>query len=139
MYITPEEINTHLNVESVEAISDGDETLLQAAIDGAIVETKSYLSGFDVATEFSKSKTEGTDYRNPLLIIFLKDIIVWHFINICNVNISMDIRQDRYNRAIAWLKSVQKGEVNPDLPALTDGEKVAPITYSSNSKRENHY
>ena len=141
MYITPEEITTHLNVESVEAISDGDETMLQAAIDGAYVETKSYLSAFDIADEFAKSKPTGsdTDTRNALLIIFVKDIAVWHFINICNVNVSMTVRENRYNRAIAWLKGVQKGEIIPDLPELPAEQKTDLITFSSNLKRNNHF
>ena len=72
MYITTDEVTTHLNVETIEAISDGDSTMLQAAIDAAYVEVKSYLSAFDVASEFSKT---GAD-RNALLIVFVKDVAV---------------------------------------------------------------
>ena len=141
MYNSPDEITTHLGVDSIEAISNGDETMLQAAIDGAYVETKSYLSAFDIATEFAKSKptNNDTDTRNALLIIFVKDIAVWHFINICNVNISMTIREDRYNRAVSWLKGVQRGEFIPDLPPLPVEQKTDLITFSSNPKRDNQF
>ena len=135
MYISPTEITTHLGAEQIEAISDGDSTMLQAAIDAAIVEAKGYLSAFDIEAELLKTGTA----RNPLLIIFIKDIAVWHFINICNVNTSMELRQDRYERAVAWLRAVQKGEVKPDLAELPAEEQAAIITYNSNTKRNNHY
>ena len=135
MYITTDEITTHLGVEQIEAISDGDSTMLQAAIDAAIVEAKSYLGAFDTAAELAKTGTA----RNPLLIIFVKDIAVWHFINICNVSTSLELRQDRYERAVAWLKAVQRGEVKPDLPELPTDQQAAIISYSSNTKRNNHF
>lgn len=135
MYITPEEITTHLGAEQIEAISDGDTTMLQAAIDAAIVEAKSYLSAFDVTAEFAKTGTA----RNPLLIIFIKDIAVWHFVNICNVNTSLELRQDRYERAVAWLKAVQKGELTPDLAALPAADQTGTIIANSNQKRNNHF
>ena len=135
MYITPDEITTHLGAEQIEAISDGDSTMLQAAIDGAMVEAKGYRHAFDIASELTKTGTA----RNALLIIFIKDIAVWHFINICNVNTSLEVRQDRYNRAVAWLKAVQKGEVMPDLQALPATDQTGTIIYNSNQKRSNHF
>lgn len=135
MYINPTEITTHLGAEQIEAISDGDETMLQASIDAAVAEAKGYLSNYDIATELAKT---GAD-RNALLMIFIKDIAVWHFINICNVNTSLEVRQDRYKTALAWLKAVQKGEVKPDLAEIPSDQQTAPITFSSNPKRENHY
>lgn len=137
MYISPTEITTHLGVEQIEAISDGDETMLTAAIDAATQEAKGYLKAYDIAAELAKTGAE----RNALLVIFIKDIAVWHFINICHVNTSMELRQDRYERAVAWLRAVQKGEVLPDLPTTeaVDGESnILPYKVSSNPKRNNH-
>jgi len=136
-YITPAEITTHLGAEQIEAISDGDETMLQAAINGAMVEAKGYLSAFDMATELAKNGAA----RNALLIIFIKDIAVWHFINICNVNTDIDLREKRYDRAVSWLISVQKGNVVPDITAKVDESGVAdnlPYKVTSNPKRTNH-
>lgn len=135
MYIETTELTTHLGAEQIEAISDGDSTMLQAAIDAAIVEAKGYLSAFHIEGELLKTGAA----RNALLVIFAKDIAVWHFVNICNVNTSMELRQDRYERAVAWLRAVQKGEVKPSLPELPTDEQAAIITYSSNTKRNNHY
>lgn len=135
MYISQNELSTHLHTEQIATIAQGDMTLVVAAIDAAIAEAKGYLTAYDIAAELAKAGGE----RNALLVIFIKDIAVWHFINICNLNTSLELRQDRYNRAVAWLRQVQKGEVKVDLPALPDGEAAGVITFDSNTKRNNHY
>ena len=73
------------------------------------------------------------------MVIFIKDIAVWHFVNLCNAGTDLQLRQDRYERAIDWLKSVQKGNVTPDLPAKPKGERTGIILFTSNPKRENHF
>jgi phage gp36-like protein len=136
-YITQEEITTHLGADQIEVISDGDDTALEFSIDAAIKEAKGYLQAFDIVSELTKTGSE----RNSLLMLFIKDLAVWHFVNICNVNTSMELRENRYNRAIAWLKDVQKGNVIPDLPEKvnTDGESNnLPYKVTSNPKRTNH-
>lgn len=137
MFIYLEELKTHLTDETVEVVSGGDETLLQAAIDGAVVEAKGYLSAFDTARVFAASGS----MRNPLLLIFIKDIAAWHFLNLCSAGADFKVRQDRYERAVAWLRSVQKGDVNPDLPRLQTDKKDMPsgIIYGSNPKRSQHF
>ena len=134
-YVTIEEIKTHLYEEQVDVITGGDNTILQSAIDAAISEAKGYLRAFDITTEFGKNG----DARNSLLIIFLKDITVWHFVNICNVNTDLGLQMERYKRAIDWLKAVQKGDVVPDLEPLPEENKTGIILFNSNHKRDNHY
>ena len=38
--------------------------------------------------------------RNPILLLYIKDIAVWHFINLANPNVEMQLRQDRYEKAV---------------------------------------
>ncbi|MDR2764737.1 MAG: DUF1320 domain-containing protein [Tannerella sp.] len=138
MFISTDELKTHLYGESIQAIGGGDGTILTAAIDGAIQEAKGYLAAYDRNAVFS---TTGAD-RNALLLIFVKDIAVWHYINLCNAGVELRLRQDRYERAVAWLRAVQKGEVTPDLPVAADDEGVNPsgaIMFGSNAKREQRY
>jgi phage gp36-like protein len=134
-YVTVEEIKTHLYEEQIDVITNGDDTILQSAIDAAQSEAKGYLRAFDISAEFEKSGSN----RNSLLIIFLKDIAVWHFINICNINTDLSLRLERYKRAIDWLKAVQKGDVAPDLEPLPEDRKTGVILFNSNPKRDNHY
>jgi phage gp36-like protein len=135
MFITKEELNTHLYDEQLTAIAGDDDTLITAAIDGAVAEAKGYLHKYDKAVIFAKVGTE----RNALLVIFVKDIAVWHFINLCNAGTDFKVRQDRYKAAIDWLKSVQAGDVVPDLelPAPVEGVSGG-YAWGSLPKRGNH-
>lgn len=132
-YIQPAEITTHLGAEQIEAISDGDETMLAKAISAAIIQATGYLSGYDVESEFAKAG----DQRNDLLVLWVKDIAVWHFINICNVNTSIELRAKRRDDAISDLRKIQKGDMVINLTPKTS-ESTIPYKFSSNQKRSNH-
>ena len=139
-FITPDELRTHLYRESVTAISRDDETLVTAAIDAAVQEAYSYLGAYDRARIFA---AEGPE-RNALLLVLVKDIAVWHFINLCNAGTELQLRQSRYERAVAWLRQVQKGEVKPFLPIVDeDGDGThdgaGEYIYGSNPKRSQHF
>ena len=138
MFITNEELLTHLYPESIEAISGDDERSLTAAVKGAIVQAKGYLHKYDIQKVFG---TTGDD-RDPFLLIIIKDIAVWHYINIANPNIDFSVREKRLNDAVAWLKGVQKGDIIPDFPLPTndDGtdQNTTGFRFGSNPKRRNH-
>ena len=74
-FITPKELETHLYKENIEAISREDETILTAAIDAALQEAYGYLGAYDRKKIFEATGSQ----RNALLLIFVKDIAVWHF------------------------------------------------------------
>jgi phage gp36-like protein len=140
MFITPQELETHLYKENIEVISREDETILTAAIDAACEETYGYLGGYDREAIFSAEENK----RNGLLLLFVKDIAVWHFVNLCNAGTDLALRQSRYERAVAWLRQVQKGEVTPRLPIIDhdgDGNPDSPgeYIYGSNPKRKQHF
>lgn len=138
MWVTKEDLATHLRNEQIAAIAREDETIVAAAIDGAVAEAKSYLKAFDVDVIFATVATE----RNQLLLIFVKDIAVFHLINLSNVNTGYEMRKQRYDRAIKWLESVQTGQVTPDLPIKKDesGNAVETrVKFGGNTKREQHF
>lgn len=138
MWVTKEDLATHLRNEQIAAIARDDETIVEAAIDGAVAEAKGYLEAFDRDTIFT---TEGAD-RNQLLLIFVKDIAVYHLIILSNVNTGYEMRKQRYERAIKWLESVQGGQVTPDLPIKKDesGNAVGTrVKFGGNTKREQHF
>mgnify|MGYP006923591908 FL=1 len=58
----------------------------------------------------------------------------------------LQLRQDRYERAVAWLKSVQRSEIKPNLPVMEDADgdgKPDPAAgeyiFGSNPKRSQHF
>lgn len=137
-FITVEELKTHYYRETVDLITREDDTIVTASIDGAIQEAKGYLGAYDREAVFAQVSTE----RNALLLIFVKDIAVWHFINLGNAGTDYQNRENRYNRAIDWLKGVQRGDVTPDLPKQIDesGKPTADgIKFGSNPKKNQHF
>lgn len=141
-FLTPEELRTHLYKENIDTIAREDETIVTAAIDAAIEEASGYLGAYDREKIFSAEKEQ----RNALLLIFVKDIAVWHFVNLCNAGTDLQLRQDRYERAIAWLRSVQRSETRPNLPVPEDADgdgnpdpSVGEYIYGSNPKRWQHF
>ncbi len=118
MYLTPAELSSHLYPEVQQEIarSATDTTLAQQAIDTAIQEAKSYLTHYDVAAVFNAT---GAD-RNSVVLTMVKDIAVWHFINLSNANVEWELRESRYDKAIKFFEKVQKGNANPDLPLVTN-------------------
>lgn len=136
MFITIEELKTHLYEENVGIITRDDDTIIIASIDGAIQEAKGYLSAYDKERIFNAKGNK----RNALLVIFVKDIAVWHFINICNAGTDIELRKHRYDRAVDWLKAVQKGDVTPDFEKKQEENKqTGTIIYGSNTKKNQHF
>jgi phage gp36-like protein len=137
MFLSNDELKTVLYAENILAVSGGDDTLVTAAIQGAIAEAKSHLSRFDKTALFD---TPTGDQRNPLLLIFVKDIAVWHFLNLANPGTSLEFRRSRYNAAIQWLKDVNSGDADADFPLLPVADNGGgTIFYGSNPKGEKHY
>ena len=140
-FLTTSELTTHLYHENIEVIARQDDTILMAAIDAAIAEAYGYLGANDREKIFKAEDRE----RNALLLTFVKDIAVWHFICLSNAGVDLQLRQDRYERAISWLKAVQRSEIKPNLPladdkdgdGTTDG--VGEYVYGSNPKRNQHF
>ena len=97
-----------------------DPQIVEICEDRAVAEMRSYLNKtYDCDTIFSARGCE----RHPLILMFAVDIAVYHINYQHNPYKMAKIRQDRYDRAIAWLKGVMKGDITVDgAPPLSDGE-----------------
>lgn len=141
-YLTPQDMYTHIYQENMETISQGDEAVMLSAIDAAIEEASGYLTKYDTQAIFSQ---EGKN-RNAILLLFVKDIAAWHFVNLCNAGVDLELREKRYNRAIEWLENNQNRN-NPNLPAKSDDSGTCSIPgvcrqsfdYGSNPKHDLHF
>lgn len=115
-----------------------DEALLHMAEDAAIAEMKPYLSGkFDVADIF-----KGGENRHPLLVLFCVDIALYHLmasVEHPKLNDAEGLRYKRYERAIAWLEQVRRGDITPEGLIAEQPKADAKIYFKSTPKRENYY
>ena len=126
MYLTPEELKSHMYAHIVEEITEGDEQIVLQAIEAAVEEVRSYLRLF---------AAEGSE-RNALVLENTKIVTVWNLIKLSNVETIYEIWKERYDRVIKYLEGVAAGTRTPSLPLLTDekGEVRIKMRCGSNSK-----
>ena len=97
-----------------------DPQIIEICEDRAVAEMRSYLNKtYDCEAIFSAT---GSD-RHALILMFAIDITVYHIFCQHNPYKMAKIRQDRYDRAIEWLKGVMRGDITIDgAPLLPDEE-----------------
>lgn len=135
-FITPAELSSRIFDVVVTAISDGDTTLMPQAIAAAQQEVTGYLSRYDFVTILSQVGAA----RDPLLILYMKDMAVWHFIPLANPNIDYEVCLNRYKFAIRWLEKIQDGKfVPPGWPLAIIPALGTFFHLSSRDKRGNNY
>ena len=82
MYLTPEELKSHMYAHIVEEITEGDEQIVLQAIEAAVEEVRSYLRPrYDTDRIFA---AEGSE-RNALVLENTKIVTVWNLIKLSNV------------------------------------------------------
>lgn len=114
-----------------------DETLEKAEKTG-ISQVKKRLAGkYDVEEIFSKTG----DDRDSYIVMIVIDCILYHLYTATVPKKMPTIREERYQDALDWLKSVAKGEETTDLPKIKDesgndmlGIKLAS-KYSASNQR----
>jgi hypothetical protein len=134
-YLTAAEIGTHLYSG---VTNDENETILASAIAAGMEEARSYLTAYDMTAIFAATG----DARNPILLLYIKDITVWHYIQLSNPSVEMDLRLKRYEQAIKFLEKVQSGKTNPNLPYPSTppaGETNSYIKYGGIDRRNYNF
>lgn len=137
-FIKIEDYDATIHREILDALIRADESIIEVCEDRAVAQMRSYMSRvYDCDKIFAQRGSQ----RNQLVLMFAIDIAVYHIFCIHNPHNMSQIRVDRYDRAVEWLKGVQKGEIDVDgLPAAQiDDDKIAATPYliSSNPKRHN--
>lgn len=137
-FINPEDYDASIHREILDALTRSDESIVEICEDRAIAEMRGYLSArFDVDTIF---EAEGAS-RNQLILMMAIDIAVYHLFSIHNPQKMSQIRKDRYERAVEWLKGVAACKISVDgAPMLPSDElrQNSPWLMSSNPKRTNY-
>lgn len=99
-----------------------DPQIVEVCEDRAIAEMRSYLNKYyDCDAIFSAT---GED-RHSLILMFAIDIAVYHIFCQHNPYKMSKIREERYQRALEWLKGVMRGDLTIDGAPMLDEEDVA--------------
>lgn len=97
-----------------------DPQIVEICEDRAIAEMRSYMNKtYDCDAIF----TARGEQRHPLVLMFAVDIAVYHIFCQHNPYKIAKVRQDRYDRAIEWLKGIMDGDVTIDgAPRLPEDD-----------------
>ena len=116
-----------------------DEAVIEVCEDRAIAEMRSYLARrYDCDRIFSATRAD----RNQLVLMMVIDIAVYHIFCIHNPQKLSQIRKDRYERAVEWMKAVAAEEISIEgAPLLPQEQRAAYSSFhvKSNRKRVNHW
>lgn len=137
-FINPEDYDASIHREILASLTRDDAAIVEICEDRAIAEMRGYLvARYDVDAIFS---AEGSA-RNRLVLMMAIDIAVYHIFSIHNPQKMSQIRKERYERAMEWLKQVAAFKIAIDgAPGLTEEKQKqnSPWQMSSNPKRMNH-
>ena len=104
-----------------QGTADYDPQIVEICEDRAVAEMRSYLNKrYDCDKIFY---TRGTD-RHALILMFALDITIFHIFCQHNPYKMSKIRQDRYDRAVEWLKGVMRGDVTIDGAPLLPADEL---------------
>lgn len=137
-FINPSDYDASIHAEILDAVTRCDESIVEICEDRAIAEMKGYLEArYDCDAIFSAA---GED-RNQLILMMAIDISLYHIFCAHNPQKLSQMRVDRYNRAMEWLKKVSESKLSiADAPLLPEAERSenAVALMTSNPKRTQH-
>lgn len=146
-FITAEELKTVAYTYQVNEIAEDDDDIILQAIETGMEEIKGYLRRnnkkeyddgrivYDVAAIFAAVDAD----RHPLILQYSKIAALWHLIILCNVDMIYEQVKERYDRAIDYMKKVNKGDITLDLPLLPipePGENGSGLPFRFGSRKK---
>lgn len=140
MLVTVDKIKSaSLYPEIVDKITRGNTSEAELMIQMAEDKVKSYLSKYDIPAIFGDGETQPT-VSSPLIEGFIIAIASWYLVKKANPNVNIELFRVDYEDTMDWLKDLQAGKVNPDLPykpadEVTGESDDTDVFFSSNNKR----
>ncbi len=139
MFITDEDYKVVIGDQALKVVSQISQENRANAETEAVEEIAGYLRPkYDTGAVFSASGKQ----RNKLVVMYTCDIAIYHMTASTPQKMGMEIRKERYERAIKWLEGVQAGKIVPDLPLAMDeyGEPVGmPMVYGCQKKLKHNW
>lgn len=146
MFITDEDYKVVIGEQALKVVSQVSQENRANAETEAQEEIASYLRPkYDTDAIFATvpgASASGKDQRNKLIVMYTCDIALYHMAASTPSKMGMEIRKERYERAIKWLEGVQAGKIVPDLPLATDEEGNPlgfPMVYGCQKKLRHNW
>lgn len=118
--------------------STTDSAQLRQAEQKALAQMKKYLSSrYDIGLIFRCIPPDEQDDRDAFIVMTLVDMTLYHIWSKERGKMPQ-IRNDRYQDALDWLKSVGNGELISDLPTLSDTDVCGGFQIYSMHAPNNH-
>jgi hypothetical protein len=110
-------------------------TISGTTLDGAELAAIEQMSGYlraryDVVATFGAAGTA----RNPLIIMYMIDLILYHLHSNTASRVMPKNREDRFNAAITWLSGVNGGTLIPNLPEVASTLPDPLFKFGTNHK-----
>lgn len=147
MFINKNDLGSSIYGYQIDQITENNDTIVDMAMAAAEEELRSYLSPnykkewldgrlqYDVDAILS---AEGEN-RNQLLVKHCATIAKWWVVDLSNADVIYEHAKERYDRSVAWLHKLAKGEVNlstlPTIEITEDTEDTRkPFSFGSRQK-----
>lgn len=138
MFITNEDYSALVRNEIKDILLENyTEAKLKAAEQMAIAQVKNYLSGrYDVQLIFEAQGEE----RNSHIVMVVLDCALYHLYTSTVPRKMPEIRSQRYQDAIDWLKLIAEGKAYADLPKVksAQGDELLGLKISSKYEANNN-
>ena len=138
-FINIEDYPASIHMEILDALIRNDRSIIEIIEDRTLSEMRSFLSiRYNCDKLFGAT---GTD-RIQVVLMMALDIAIYHIFCIHNPQKLSVMRRERYERAMTWLKEVNRGRATIDGAPLLPDETLADnsrFLTTSNPKRVNHY
>jgi len=145
-FITDQDYRIVIGDQALKVVSQVSPDNRANAETEAVEEISGYLRPkYDTNAIFAtvpEASPSGEDKRNHLIVMYTCDIALYHMAASTPQKMGMEIRKERYERAIKWLEGVQAGKIVPDLPLATDddGNPVGmPLVYGCQKKLKHNW
>lgn len=92
---------------------------------------------YDVAAVFAAAG----DARNSEVVMYMVDMVLYHLHSRINPGQVPELRKERYQDAMDWMKMVASGKLEPDLPKPSgslEGTKL-DVQYGGRAPRQPYY
>lgn len=135
MFLNNEDYKVVIGEAAFKVVSQASAVNVENAEAEAIEEISSYLRPvYDTDAIFAAKGNE----RNRLIAMYTADIVLYHLVASQPQRMGIEIRKERYDRAVKWLEGVQAGKIVPDLPRAELAGDVSFGTSFRSAPKLNH-